>query len=40
MPRIMGVTQARRNFTELVNRADEQPVFITYLNEPPAVIIG
>ena len=42
MPRIIGVTKARRNFTELVNQVDEhgEPVFITHLNEPRAVIIG
>lgn len=42
MPRIVGVTNARRNFTALVTQADEhgEPVFITHRNEPRAVIIG
>jgi prevent-host-death family protein len=42
MPRIMGVTQARRNFTKLISEADQraEPVYITHLNKPQAVIIG
>lgn len=42
MPRIMGVTNARQNFTDLVSEADEhgEPVYVTHFGEPRAVIIG
>ena len=42
MPRIMGVTKARHEFTEIVNQADEhgEPVYLTNFNEPRAVLIG
>lgn len=42
MTRIMGVTRARREFTAIVNRADEhrEPVYLVNFNEPRAVLIG
>ena len=42
MTRIMGVTRARREFTEVVNRADDhrEPVYLVNFNEPRAVLIG
>lgn len=42
MPRIVGVTNARRSFTQLINQADEhgEPVYIAHFNEPRAVILG
>ena len=42
MPRIMGVTNARQTFTELVSEADEDrvQVYVTHFGEPRAVIIG
>ena len=42
MSKIMGVTQARAAFTEIVNDADAhgEPVYLTNFNEPRAVLIG
>ncbi len=42
MPRIVGVTKARHEFTELVNQADEhgEPIYLVHFNEPRAVLIG
>jgi len=42
MPRIMGVTKARTEFTEVVNGADAhgEPVYLVNFNEPKAVLIG
>lgn len=42
MPRIMGVTKVRHDFTTVVNEADEhgQPIYLTNFNEPRAVLIG
>ena len=42
MHRIVGVTRARREFTEVVNQADVhgEPVYLVNFNEPKAVLIG
>ena len=42
MPRIVGITNARHAFAELIRDADEhgEPIYITHFNEPKAVIIG
>lgn len=42
MLRIVGITDARHSFTELIRDADEhgEPVYITHFNEPRAVIVG
>jgi len=42
MTRIVGVTKARVDFTEVVNEADShgEPIYLTHFNEPRAVLIG
>ncbi len=42
MPRIIGVTKARHNFTKLVGEADQHgdPIYVTHFNEPRVVLIS
>ena len=39
MPRIMNVTRARQQFTNVVRTLDEEPVYLTVRGEPKAVLV-